>query len=460
MNEPPDLAQALQSLETEQRALRSSLRRDRLLFLGLTLLIGGLFAVAVFVRDAGDRARAGAAPTYDEALGPGDERAAPAASSPADEITAASDLPALAATVEAVESPPPSPVSESTPQVAESPPPVAESPPQGAEPPPARVVASVLEQEVAELTAQVAGLTAQLDEARRANLAQTQQIDRLRADLRHKDGALSDALGRLEQTDKAEREAREAIKTEVSPLPRDPLVEAVNSLLLEHAVLEYRLLEYRELSEHELRDTRWALCNGRGTAIGVLFAARCQLAVDAANQSVVIRLVDGWSTRGADKETLTEQRWVIASANLKAWNAPPLDQLFPAGSAVISAARTPSPLALDKLHEQLATLLEKHGFTLRKLDGVDGTELKRIIVDEGVPGVTPKRTISAEVCRVHLVEPGGYVELVFENGSISRRGREMKFYGNRYRLALPHSVPSEWQEALPGILTKRDNSRA
>jgi hypothetical protein len=424
MNTPPDVPRILESLETNQRALESSIRGQRRVVLGTLCLCCVLVAAVTFLITQG---RGGQG-----VLG----------AEPADGTVSKDDVQAIPGSVKAK----PSEVS-----------PVALSEPAG-DPEAAAKESSAPPTPEAELLAKITALTSQVEQAQRTSRAQNQEIDRLRNDLRRRDESLNETLKRLEDKDRAERAAHDAVKSEVPSLPHDPMVEAINARLLEQSVLDYRLLEYAEVSEHELRDSRWALCNGRGTAVGVVFAARCQISKDPANRSIVIRLLDGWITRGAEKDPLTEQRWVVPNANLESWSGPPIDALL-ADASPPQKPPAPSPPSLDKIREQLTTLLEKNGFSLRQLDSVDGTDLKRIIVDEGVTGTTPIRTITADLCHIQIVDPGGYVEVVFENGSITRRGREMRFYGNRYRLALPHSVPSEWQQALPGLTTKRDSSR-
>jgi hypothetical protein len=431
MNTPPDVLRALESLEANQQLLQGAMRRQRRVLagtIGLCLALGGVLAISLAERGSGARVLAADAPAQPPTSAePGHDAIVEVQAS---EAPATAQVPLVEDADPAVDA-----------DLAVTAQPTAPSP-----------------QEV-ELSQRVATLTAQIEQGERRSRMQSQEIERLRDELKRREDALNDTLRRIDEKGRAEREAQDSVKTDVPPVPHDPLVEAINARLLEHSVLEYRLLEYGEVSEQELRDSRWALCNGRGTAIGVLFAARCQITKDPANHSIVIRLLDGWATHGAEKDPLTEQRWVVPNANLEAWSGPPLDSLL-AADPPPQAPPAPSPPSLEKVREQLGNLLEKYGFTLRQLDAVEGTELKRIVVDEGANGTAPKRTISAELCRIQLVEPGGYVEFVFENGSITRRGREMRFYGNRYRLALPHSVPSEWQQALPGMLAKRDSSRA
>jgi hypothetical protein len=425
MNTPPDVLRALESLEANQQVLQGAMRRQRRVLagtIGLCLALGGVLAVSLAQRGPGARVLA--------------------ADGPAQPPT--SDEPGHGAIVEVQATEPP-PTAE-VPLVEEAGPAVADQP------------ITPTPQE-AELSARVATLTAQIEHGERRSRMQSQEIERLRDELKRREDVLNDTLRQIDEKGRAERDAKDTVKTDAPPAPHDPLVEAINARLFEHSVLEYRLLEYGEIVEQELRDSRWALCNGRGTAIGVLFAARCQITKDPANHSIVIRLLDGWATHGAEKDPLTEQRIVVPSANLEAWTGPPLDALL-AADPPPQTPPAPSPPSLEKVREQLGTLLEKYGFALRQLDAVEGTELKRIVVDEGPNGTAPKRTISADLCRIQLVEPGGYVEFVFENGSITRKGREMRFYGNRYRLALPHSVPAEWQQALPGMIAKRDSSRA
>jgi hypothetical protein len=437
MTTPPDVLRALESLEANQRNLQSSLRRQHRL-VAITFAVCGVLGLLL----AFSFTRSSFTTNRDEprvAAESSDRPASLAAARPDGDSDGDGD---------AVDPRAPSSPSEPDSTVAsvEAAGPAASADSSGAS-------------MAAGLNAQIAALQAQIDEGKRASQAQMQEIERLRTEVKRKDEALTEGLRRFEERVRAERESHDAIKSEVDGLPRNPLVEAINARLLEQSVLEYRLLEYGGVAEHELRDSRWALCNGRGTAIGVAFAARCQISADTAAQAMVIRLLDGWMTRGADKEPLIEQRWVVPTTSFEAWSKSPLDTLV----AVAPAPRAPplpSPPSLEKIREQLAILLEKYGYSLRQLESVDGTELKRIIVDEGAMGTTPKRTITAEQCRIQVVEPGGYVEVVFENGSITRRGREMRFYGNRYRLALPHSVPAEWQQALPGMISKRDSSRA
>ncbi|MFO0981562.1 MAG: hypothetical protein U1E76_07375 [Planctomycetota bacterium] len=320
-------------------------------------------------------------------------------------------------------------------------------------PPRAAADGAALASKLEDLDARVVELEVEAERCRAARASQTQLIERLRATIDQKDRAFQALIARLEEAEQARAQAPPAPPSSTPPLPRDPLVEALNGLLLEHGIVEYRLLDHGGVKDGVIADSRWGSCNGHGIATAVLTARATVLARGALPGELVIELRDGFISRGSEQTPFTDGvvKIVVPQAIDEITRSAVLSALLPAASAPPVARILP----LDRLEPVLSELLEKQGYYLRRIESLDGSDLKRIVLEEGAPGSAPKRTITADTCHVQAVDPGGYIELLFENGSITTRGREMRFYGNRYRLPLPRTSPSEWEAALGAVVVPR-----
>ncbi|MEW6743747.1 MAG: hypothetical protein AB1486_13405 [Planctomycetota bacterium] len=334
---------------------------------------------------------------------------------------------------------------------------------------PAAEVQGKLEEENDQLREQLVLALAERDEARSQIQPQVQLAAKLRDELGRKDAALDDALARCEDLSRRNDEllaesSQPLVRESAEPalVAREPLVEAINQLLLEAAFTTYRLLHVDAVRDRTLAGTVWSLCNERGTAIGGVRAERCRVDFDPVARTALFVLEEGYVSKAGERSPFTGGKlgFVVAGVEPERWLSGALRDLADLGGGPISPAASKQPVVLDdeskaRVVESLRELLRPEGYDVVHVGRIEGGVLVGVRFERADPSGHGTKAIEARRCRIFRVLPSDYIELSFQEGHIEDRGGERPFVGDAYRVPLPGLDTRLWQKSLGDLVVDR-----